>query len=1395
MIPASKSEVTPFLHIDDLKGRTPSEWKHCDRVYLISAAKAHAKGLSQLQYSERVDCKSPNAKSGCKQKVTIANHSDLQPGVNDLMRGIVRKLEDAGREEELALDAVRRELLSRKLVDQPKRLTEKIWKKIGPELEALMSSFKKERLAASRYQLISALDVALWEPFRAVIEDLRAEAGAEASHFDDAARKLPQSASRTLPKRTFDSQPLCFAAVDNITLVMKNDPSDTPAWCFPAPSVIPSVASPTGEMEVCAAGVDIGRTLGRFDSIDMATASISTVMSLNPLVECKGCTSWNDTRLFLRWSAAVQHEPNSHEFTTVSEEDAAIVVRKEHHSTSVSDRCWSCKRCLLRDSLDIVQMHIKDSHDIQDMTEHDWEYFPLGPLPYPESIWSSRNRVMAKKRKAVASEGQEDKGEVEKKSARRRRSLQSIMEMPMDVLFEILGHLKPYDLLRLTWTSKKLRQILMSKTSTTIWKTSRTRAGIPDFNPFMSEPALASLLFHPFCGFCHTAKVQKINWGAFVRCCKVCSIKNYCTPTFAAHRLELKLVFPSDLWKTLPYLVEEHDIVFGRRVGNIVIFHPSCTGIVCRIRQHFFERKRCSNCQETESLQGEKQELKLARASRFEAIISKLEAAGWAAELANEESREKLSQHKLVKQPKPLTERIWKNISKTLLDFMAEVKTARMAEERLDTSRKRFRLIDGMLRSLEMTMPRGTIMPLDLDVAFWEPFRTIIEDLPVEAGADLSVFEEAATKLPQFIEDWNQQRREECLRALRAHQTNATEEDLHLATSLFRCTGPTCKNIYSYPAIISHHCRLSYDESLPQWSEYDPFDLDRPFSSLFSRDKPASDGSFERVTAAAQITRTVCQLHSLDPSTTSSHTMVTLNPFVECKTCNTASEGDRALHEMDWGCLSHSEKHDFAAVSKEATTADVDFTSSIVSLFERHTEMERRYRCKHCNFRDGLHTVENHLKESHNIAQAFDKHWEHTRLEPLNLIYAVGLLFLSPLGDLVRRRQLILALVILSTALTIGLAVTNSIEVFIALSFLVGVVTVTPQILLPLAADLAPAEKRASAISVVFAGLLLGILMARVIAGIIGQYVTWRVVYYLSIGLQAIVLIESYLLLPDYPAKNFNLTYFDILWSMAKYCVTEPILIQACLVNIASSALFNSFWVTLTFLLGGEPYHYSTLTIGLFGLIGICGVAMGPLIGRIIDKLIPWYASIISSMGIILFMTVQVIGGGLHISAVIITTVGLDLFRQTVQTSLSTNFFSIAPEARARLNAVNVLAIFVGQVMGTSVGTKVFIEHGWRAGAGLQLALAGWALFVLLLRGPHCSRYTWLGYEGGIEARKSVVEARKRAASSGSEDNDKSALPTREKNEKDLDLETGNTTRRNLTNEDEKKSQKVDSAN
>ncbi|KZT30450.1 MFS general substrate transporter [Neolentinus lepideus HHB14362 ss-1] len=360
--------------------------------------------------------------------------------------------------------------------------------------------------------------------------------------------------------------------------------------------------------------------------------------------------------------------------------------------------------------------------------------------------------------------------------------------------------------------------------------------------------------------------------------------------------------------------------------------------------------------------------------------------------------------------------------------------------------------------------------------------------------------------------------------------------------------------------------------------------------------------------------------------------------------------------------------------------------------------------------------------------------------------YATGLLFLSPLGDLVRRRPLILLLVFCSGSLTIGLAVTKSLHAFEALGYLVGVFTVTPMVLMPLAADLAPPERKASAISVVLSGLLFGILLARVLAGVISQFVTWRVVYYMAIGAQGAVLAMLYFVLPDYPARNHDMTYFKILRTMAKFTVTEPLLIQACLINIASSAVFTSFWVTLTFLLGGPPYYYSTLDIGLFGLVGMFGVAMGPVLGRITDRLIPWYATLFSTVFLSISQAIHTGAGGINVGAIIVACFGIDSFRQMQQVSLTTAVWGIDPSARARLNAVLVISLFIGQVMGTSVGTKVFVEHGWRASTGLSMALCGWQLSILFLRGPHCGLKTWVGWQGGWEARRSVVEQRHRNA-------------------------------------------------
>jgi predicted MFS family arabinose efflux permease len=176
---------------------------------------------------------------------------------------------------------------------------------------------------------------------------------------------------------------------------------------------------------------------------------------------------------------------------------------------------------------------------------------------------------------------------------------------------------------------------------------------------------------------------------------------------------------------------------------------------------------------------------------------------------------------------------------------------------------------------------------------------------------------------------------------------------------------------------------------------------------------------------------------------------------------------------------------------------------------------------------------------------------------------------------------------------------TNSFPVFIALSYITATTTVTPQLMLPLVGDLAPPARRATALSIVVSGLLGGILIARLLSGILTQYTSWRTIYWFSFGVQYLILILLYFFMPDYPSTNPDgLNYFKMLLSILKMLFKHPVLMQACIVGLFTSTIFTSFWTTLTFLLSSDPYNYSTVTIGLFALIGISAMVIGPFYVR-----------------------------------------------------------------------------------------------------------------------------------------------------------------------------------------------------
>ncbi|WWC89895.1 uncharacterized protein L201_004824 [Kwoniella dendrophila CBS 6074] len=370
------------------------------------------------------------------------------------------------------------------------------------------------------------------------------------------------------------------------------------------------------------------------------------------------------------------------------------------------------------------------------------------------------------------------------------------------------------------------------------------------------------------------------------------------------------------------------------------------------------------------------------------------------------------------------------------------------------------------------------------------------------------------------------------------------------------------------------------------------------------------------------------------------------------------------------------------------------------------------------------------------IADAFGV--SHSRVSSIPTLaqggYGVGIVFVSPLGDLVRRRQLVLLLMLLTTILSIGLALSPSVASIEAISFIVGILTVTPQVCIPWTADLAPANKRATSMSITLSGLIFGLVLGRVLAGILSNFASWRDTYWLAVGLQGCMTIVLYFTLPDTPDKNIGLSYFGVLWSMAKFLPMYPTLVQACIVSMFSSAVFAGFWTTLTFVMSDAPYHYNSFEIGLFGLLGIIGAGLAPQWGRLVDRVNPWFGQITGISINLISMIVALVGVNKNVSAICISIIGYDMGQQLSQVSSSYRIAGLNPKARARLNGVSLLAVFIGQTSGTAVLTHIYNSYGWRPTGGTAVAFIGAAILVLLIRGPHESG--WIGWSGGGQVLK-----------------------------------------------------------
>ncbi|KAK7421954.1 hypothetical protein QQX98_001949 [Neonectria punicea] len=311
--------------------------------------------------------------------------------------------------------------------------------------------------------------------------------------------------------------------------------------------------------------------------------------------------------------------------------------------------------------------------------------------------------------------------------------------------------------------------------------------------------------------------------------------------------------------------------------------------------------------------------------------------------------------------------------------------------------------------------------------------------------------------------------------------------------------------------------------------------------------------------------------------------------------------------------------------------------------------------------------------------------------------YAAGLVFVLPLGDILIRRPFIISLILATATMWIGLCVTKDFAVFRALSFICGVTTVTPQLMIPLVGDFAPAHRKSSLLSIVVSGLMLGILVARLLSGVVANFTSWRNIYWFACGAQYLLSVTLFFFMPDYPSTNPDgLNYFRALWSIPYMMVTEPVLIQACLITFCLSCIFTSFWTTLTFLLASPPFDYSSLQIGLFSLTALVTIITIPIIGRLIDRFVPLLSTLSGQIMALIGTTIGTFISTFTIAGPIIQAIGIDIGVQTAQVANRAAIFNINPKARNRVNTAYMACAFLGQLTGTAVGNRLYAAGGWR---------------------------------------------------------------------------------------------------
>ncbi|MCI0993879.1 MFS transporter [Pseudomonas corrugata] len=327
--------------------------------------------------------------------------------------------------------------------------------------------------------------------------------------------------------------------------------------------------------------------------------------------------------------------------------------------------------------------------------------------------------------------------------------------------------------------------------------------------------------------------------------------------------------------------------------------------------------------------------------------------------------------------------------------------------------------------------------------------------------------------------------------------------------------------------------------------------------------------------------------------------------------------------------------------------------------------------------------------------------------------YALGLLFIVPLGDLLNRKKLILMQLLLSAVALCAVGLAQSWGMLLGAMVLVGLMAVVVQALVAYAATLASPDQRGETIGTVTSGVVLGILLARFVSGAVADLAGWRGVYF---GSAVLMVGMAWLLYRTMPASTTPPTrgnYWQLLRSVLELYLTERTLRVRGTFALLIFAAFSVLWTAMVLPLSAPPLSLSHTQIGLFGLAGVAGALAATRAGRLADQGLGNRTTGIA-LGILTLSWLPTALVESSLLGMVVGVVLLDFAVQTVHVTNQSLIFAARPDAQSRLVGAYMCFYSVGSGLGAIAATYTYAHFGWVSVCLLGAAISGMALLYWL---------------------------------------------------------------------------------